>query len=82
MTITTEMGEAGIAILVVDGLQAANVDVFVDEISSLVQDRDDVRHVAVKVSGEPSHLLRYVVSVLDRQARAVGKTVDLVPLEP
>jgi hypothetical protein len=37
--------------------------------------------VTVQVTGEPSHLLRYVVSVLDRQARSAGKTVDLVPPE-
>jgi hypothetical protein len=79
MTVTVEL-EGSVAVLVVEGLDAANVDVFVDQVSALIQDRAEVRHVAVQVAGEPSHLLRYVVSVLDRQARGGGKTVDLVPV--
>jgi hypothetical protein len=80
VSVTVEL-DGSFAVLVVDGLDAASVDAFVDEVSALVQDRGEVRHVAVKVVGEPPPLLRYVVSVLDRQARTAGKTVDLIPLE-
>lgn len=80
MSVTVEL-DGSVAVLLVDGLDASSVDVLVDEVAALVQDRADVRRVTVQVTGEPSHLLRYVVSVLDRQARSAGKTVDLVPPE-
>jgi hypothetical protein len=81
MTVTIEMIDSGVAVLLVDTLEAAHVDAFVDRVSALVQDRDEVNHVTVRVAGEPSHLLRYIVRVLDRQARALGKTVDLLPID-
>jgi hypothetical protein len=49
VSVTVEL-DGSLAVLVVDGLGAASVDAFVDEVSALVQDRDEVRHVAVKVS--------------------------------
>jgi hypothetical protein len=80
MTVTVDIVGAGVAVLVVDELAAASADEFVDHVSTLVQDRDEVSHVAIQAAGEPSHLLLYLVRILDRQARALGKTVDLLPV--
>jgi hypothetical protein len=82
MTLTIRHGGPGTALLVLDAFEPSGVDAFVDHVSALVQDRDEVLRVAVQVAGEPSHLLRYLVRVLDRQARAFGKTVDLLPFDP
>jgi hypothetical protein len=47
----------------------------IDEIAVLIRERDDIDSVMVRVDGDTPPPLRYVVRVLDRQARTYGKTV-------
>jgi hypothetical protein len=75
---TYEAGEAGVVLLTLgEWDHDADMDGFVDRVSRLVQDRDDVRCIKVLASGGAPHSLRYLVDALNQQAQIFGKTVDL-----
>lgn len=71
---------SGVAVVTVGEWNGgADLDGFVEQVSHLVQDRDDVRRVYVRAADDPPHALRYLVRALDGQARIFGKSVDFSP---
>ena len=68
----------GTAVVTVDTVTAAELDSLVNVVAGLVQDRDDVRRVAVVVApDDPLDAVSHLVEVLDGQARHYGKRVDI-----
>jgi hypothetical protein len=72
-----ETTRSGVAVLRLADWDVGDLNAFVDTVTHLVQDHDNVRHVEVRVQGEPPRVLAHLVGFLDRQARIFDKTVAL-----
>jgi hypothetical protein len=67
----------GVAVLRLGDWDVRDLNAFVDTVTHLVQDHDNVRRVEVRVQGEPPRVLAHLVGFLDQQARIFDKTVAL-----
>ena len=72
-----EITRSGVAVLRVANWDVRDLNAFVDTVTHLVQDHDNVRHVEVHVQGSPPRVLAHLVGFLDQQARIFDKTVGL-----
>jgi hypothetical protein len=81
MSITQIQVESGVVVVALqDGWTIADVIAFVDEVSTLIRSSNGVRRVLVRVEGQVPHTLRYVVGLLDQEARDWGgKRVEFTP---
>jgi hypothetical protein len=81
MTLSQVHVESGVVVVTLeDEWTSADIVAFVDMIGTLIHDDNGVQRVLVRVEGEMPHRLRYVVGLLDREAREQGgKHVEFTP---
>lgn len=81
MTLSQLHVESGVVVVTLED-EWTNADgiAFVDAVSTLIRGDNGVQRVLVRVEGEIPHTLRYVVRLLDREARDWGgKRVEFTP---
>lgn len=81
MTVSQVHVESGVVVVTLeDEWTNADVITLVDAIGSLIRGDTGVQRVLVRVDGETPHTLRYVVRLLDLEARDWGgKRVEFTP---
>jgi hypothetical protein len=81
MTLSQVHLESGVVVVTLeDEWTNADVITLVDAVGSLIRGDTSVQRVLVRVDGETPRALRYVVRLLDREARDWGgKRVEFTP---